>query len=856
MRLAMKMLAMKMMATKMLTRILRSPRLAVFCCLVAFLTAAPKLLAQSSSAELRFERLGMSVNGVCRPGSVLSLTAYVDNRGEQPVEAIVVGKLAGQPDQQFELRYTFPPKQVRQVPLRIPVPLDWKDKTHVEVDAFLIGVIDGREVILDQGGVPLKESLRIPVNKEPAVAFINISRSEMPYPWWYWPSRAPNFGYEIIISGKVAAGNTRSTLGQYGRPHHTALTDWQSVDISIIAEEQPLRNANTVDSLRRFVHSGGSAWIMMDRIPDHLIRPLLAPGQSCESIDQTQLTQFTVESPDGSLRSLNEVDRTVKSVKPVDFVRAVFSGGEVTHSIDGWPAGVMFKQGDGQIWITTLGANGWIRPRTTLQNNPITSSSFEPLVWNSVIIRKLFSTKPIRDEFRSGSNDHRSDVGRQFAQTLIGNPVAPRGPIALTLIAFVGILISVTAWFGWNGQWQRLAIAVPSLGGIVALGMVGSSVQLRRDISEMSAALNIARTTADGNSSMVKQQGVVNLTRNREMMLNSPLVGSSAVDTALVASGVKRFESKGFDSWTLKNSDWPTGLWSYQAEYLEHHSTTVLEGEFDSEGLSISIPQELSTLEDTVLSFQPGQPVLAKRHGNRWQFDGSQIAGRNRWTTTSMLSSEQLRRQQVLNKILSPKDNAQGWSASLLGWSNNLSYGNWSTELEAQQSTLQILPVTLKPPAIGITILVPSGVMAMDYDQRDSSRSSAYNVATGSWIDKSTQAAKISLKFSLPECLLPFKTQSIELQLDMNAPNRTVKLTNTGGAERKTLAQLEGPSIPWSKRLAADELSIDAEGNFYLQIEVSQPLGSNTGEIDETATSWNVNSFHASCTGRRQSMFE
>ncbi len=825
-------------------------------CFVAFLTMHDKSMAQSTSAELRFERLGISVNGVCRPGSVLSLTAYVNNRGEKPVEAIVVGKLAGQPDQQFELRYTFPPKQIRQVPLRIPIPPHYKDKTHVEIDAFLMGLIDGREVMLDEGGVPLKESMRIPVNREPAVAFINVAKGELPYPWWYWPSRAPEFDYEISVSSKVAGGSSRATLGQFGRPHLTALPEWQSIDVAVIAEQQPLRNPHTIDSLRRFIHSGGSVWIMMDRIPDNLIRPLLAPGQTCESIDRTQLTRFIVDAPDGSLRSLSEADRTVSSVKPIDFVRAIFSGGQVTHSIDGWPAGVIFKQGDGQVWITTLAANGWIRPRTTVQNNPLTSSSFEPCVWNSVTIRKLFSTKPIRDELRIGSSDHQSDIGRQFAQSMVGNPVAPRTPVALTLLAFVAILVSVTAWFGWNGQWQRLAIAVPFLGGAVAIGMVASSMRLRRDIAEMSASLNVARSTADGNSSIIKQQGVVNLARNREMMLNSSLAGSSAVDTSLVASGVKRFESNGFDSWTLKNADWPTGLWSYQAEYLEHHPTKVLEGEFDSDGLSISIPTELTTLEDAVLSFRPGQPVLAKRDGSRWQFDGSQIAGRNRWTNSAMLNSEQLRRQQVLNKILSPKDNAQGWSSSLMGWSNNLSYGTWSTELEHQNSTLQILPVTLKPPAIGTTVLVPSGVIAIDYDQRSSSRSSAYNVLTGSWIDKSTQAAKIELKFSLPECLLPFKTQSIELRIDMNAPNRTVKLTNSGGAEKKTLAQLEGPSIPWSRRLTADELSIDAEGNFYLQIEVSQPRGSAAGEIDETTSSWNINSLHASCTGQRQSMFE
>lgn len=92
------------------------------------------------------------------------------------------------------------------------------------------------------------------------------------------------------------------------------------------------------------------------------------------------------------------------------------------------------------------------------------------------------------------------------------------------------------------------------------------------------------------------------------------------------------------------------------------------------------------------------------------------------------------------------------------------------------------------------------------------------------------QAAKISLKFSLPECLLPFKTQSIELHLDMNAPNRTVKLMNTGGAEKKILTQLEGPSIPWSKWLAADELSIDAEGNFICKLKSANNTAQSPGK--------------------------
>lgn len=786
----------------------------------------------------------------------MGLTAYVNNRGDRPVEALIVWKLLGQPEQQFEVRYEFPPNQTRQVPIRVPIPEQWKDQSHAEIEVTIFGIVDGREVMLDVEGVPLRDTIRLPISRDPVVAYSSIPTYPQPHPWWYWPARSPNYNYEIIISGKVHSGSSRATIGQTDRPHPFAMSDWQSIDVCIVCDQATLKNANTLDSLRRFIHSGGTAWVLLDEIPLELIRPLLAPGQSCELVDRVELAKFVVDAPDGSLRTLSPVDRTVDSAEPVSFCRVVAAGAKVTHEIDGWPAALTFPQGDGQLFITALAAPGWVRKRTTLQNDPNTSSSFEPRVWNTVLMRSIFCARSRRIELPQGALDHRSQLGRDFAQTMIGNPVASRSLISLVLIAFVSTLTVATAWFGWFGTWKRLAVLVPGVSMLVALGLVVGSLQMRRDIPETAASLRVARTEVTGNSTIVHEQGLVNLTSSRQMQLECDNEGVASVDPSLATSGLKRFESRGLESWSLKNSDWPPGLWSYQAEFVELHDRSVLTGRLSESGLEVSMPEKLDNLTEAILSYQPGQPILGVQKGDVWLFDGSQLASKNRWTTSSILGDEQVGQQQVLNKLLSPNDKLAGWSNSVLFWTNASSSSKWTSELAQQGSTLHILPICLQSPPIQQSVLIPAGLIGVAFDHRDTSRSSTFSERTGAWLESSTQAAKVSLRFSLPECVLPFHVDSIELRLDINAPQRSVKLSNTISGQPKLLDTLSSPSVPWVKRFNRDDLNIDEQGNFFVVLEVSDRVGLATGEVDDKVINWNVNAFQANCRGSRRSMLE
>ncbi|MFO0939616.1 MAG: hypothetical protein U0930_02495 [Pirellulales bacterium] len=796
------------------------------------------------------------MNGVCLPGSTLFLNAYVNNVGDQPVESLIVLKLDGLPDQQFERRYTFPPHEVRQVPIRVTIPLSFRNKPHASVEATVFGIVDGREVMLDVNGVPVRNNLRIPISTYPLLTFSSIPRPPEQLPWWFWPPQIPDYSYEIIVANKVASGSSRAMFGQTLRPQPTDMEDWQALDVSVIADDFVLRNANTLDSLRRHMNSGGAVWVMLDKVPIELVRPLLVAGQSIEVLDKTQITDFVAESSEASVKTLSLADRTVSSSAPFDLVRTIQSGGDATFWVDNWPIAITFPIGDGKLVLTTLDASAWVRNRVGKQDDVNRSSFFEPQVWNSVLFRKLFTVKHPRQNYPVGTHEHSVGVGREFAQSMIGNPVVPRGTVAATLLGFVVFLAAGTGWFGMRGQWKAIAIATPALGMVVATIFLGIASSVRHDIPEMSASLSLAKVGSDGLSSLIYQQGAVNLISTRDMSLQSQLPGTAAVDSTVVTSGLKRFEQNGFEQWSLKNATWPPGIWSYQAEVVEHHhDSRIVTASVTAQGLNIKLPDSVEDLSDLVLCFQPGQPMLGKRVGQNWLFDGSQPASVNRWTSAGLLDNEQLRRQQVMNSLLIPNQNTPGWTNSLMGWTAAQQSIHWSHEMPHHGSTLMILPVQMSKPDAGQHVLVPAGLIRLQYDPRDPAQTLIFHPDSGAWLDRSTRSAKLALRFSIPESLLPLEVDTVELQLDMNAAKRSVTLYNTN-AEPKLLATLDSPSIPWKASFKANELEVSSEGNFHIMIQVSDRIGLSAGELDESELSWNINSFRASCTGHRKSMLK
>ncbi len=56
-------------------------------------------------------------------------------------------------------------------------------------------------------------------------------------------------------------------------------------------------------------------WVMLDQVPTEQVRPLLSGRQLCETVDETELTDFVVEMV-SSTSVLAEEDRTVRVSTP------------------------------------------------------------------------------------------------------------------------------------------------------------------------------------------------------------------------------------------------------------------------------------------------------------------------------------------------------------------------------------------------------------------------------------------------------------------------------------------------------------------------------------------------------------
>jgi hypothetical protein len=331
-------------------------------------------------------------------------------------------------------------------------------------------------------------------------------------------------------------------------------------------------------------------------------------------------------------------------------------------------------------------------------------------------------------------------------------------------------------------------------------------------------------------------------------------LGIAEVDPTLSIGGIKRLERIGFDRWILKNEAWPPGMWNYQCEVVDHHDILQAKATLGPDGLTITPPAHL-TVADPIVCYRPGQPMICRPLGTSWLMDGTANAGIDRWTEAALLDNEQLRRQEVLNQTLVATGKSSfRFFESFVCWDNSVPVAAWNTELSSSGSTLRSLPIHIETPPAGPEFLIPRGLVAMSQDHRQNAVSSSYNQETGAWQSQLSKASRVALKFSIPSCALPFESDKVNLYLDINAPRRTVKLFNSAGEDAIELATLESPSLPWSGSFSAEQLKVDSAGNFYILFEVSERQDNSEAGLGESILNWKVQSFQASCTGRRQKL--
>ncbi|MCA9190641.1 MAG: hypothetical protein KDB03_02725 [Planctomycetales bacterium] len=810
--------------------------------LIPIHSVSAQIVGDKAPKSLIFQALTRSTNSRLEPGRCLNLRAHVINNQDVEDEGVLVAKVEGFPEIESAYRVQLRPHEQEFVDLQVQIPEGVTGRSMIEITVVMMVRSGGREVILDRHGIPTSHSLKLQVSRLEGMPAVVMEDEEEDYPDWQWPKKVKDLSYELAMAARIDSGAPRDAAIYDSLPMPTSPLDWESIDTLIISKPDAFSDAAAVESIRKFLDRGGRMWVMLNQVPTETLRPFLGAGQFCETIDTVELANFIVNVHDAS-NYISQDDLSAEFHHPAVMKRVIQTGGVVTHDIDGWPVAIWMPAGEGEILLTTLDSRAWMTVRERQTSADLRFQSFYTTrLWANNMAARINFVK---------SDSSLDAMKIEYPMKQIGNPIVPRTWVAAALIGFCIVLMCASVWQAIHWDLSRMAVWAPILALLASGILLGASTWVRKDLEESDSRLQLVNVTADGQNAMIQESGVVFISDARSMELASETEGRGQADESL-NSGIRRFEIQDLHRWTLSNQSWQPGTWRYKSRYsIPQHNLTAL-GEFSSQGVKISAPADLpSPLEDPVVAYVAGDPLIPSVSANQLLADGSLSGRGDRWVSSSIITDEQQRRSEVYRDVFSPRERIASPRRRVYGWTERWSGTEWTYDLAHLGSSLVSLPLKLQRPPLHTEILVPHGFVDVHASTNAVGKSYAYDDLHGKWVDEASMASDTTLNFWLPPEVTPFRASEIEIELDIKAPDRQVKLLCPCQEPAVVIAEFEAPSVPWKKVIEDPVILADAlDGNLQLQVVISERLSGQTGNVMTTVVNWQINRLHVSFRGQ------
>lgn len=759
-------------------------------------------------------------NAGLRPGSLYFVRASVLNRGAKEETATLVCKFTAFPSDEtaYEIRLEAGESRTYELPLLVPRDV----ARNLDIQVNILGIRDGREVVLEKQGLPMSETITAFKPEETIVAAMAVEPIPESQAYWNWPIDDLHESAEMVISAKVGAGFNRQMLRVEDDGLPSSLS-WDVVDCFVVADALFLKNAANQNMLKRWLLDGGRLWVMLDRVPSELLTPLLETDQFLSTVDETEMMNFEVQAVTSVTTSVK--DRTIESPVPLKLKRIVQTGGSVTHHVGEWPVAVWFPVGKGEILATTLSPRAWLRPRYILPDTPNDKkTAYELKLWAFELSTRFFQSRP--ENHRTSSLNESDYPLRQ-----VGNPVVSKSIVNWSLGLFVAALAAVGTYQLRYGGAYRLGWMVPAVAVLGCVPLVLASQWIRSEIPETWGRLQLVDVAADGSNALVRELSSLYLNDSNSMSLQSS-IESRIEPMSKQSVGVRRWIWNDLDQWTWRNNNWPSGLWRANSMHSVPLDNLVVKGTLDEKGLVLKTPAGLKTpLQDPMVSFSRGSQLLCSSISeNTWFAGSSQIAGGERWISGTLISDEQMRRAEIYRTLFEKKSGLEARGKRILYGFTDVWEGGptWDRDLVRRGSALVSLPIHLERPIPGRPIQVPYSLMTVEALHQDGIRTNSFNEKSGRWKQDATTGSVARVRFHLPPELKPFQVTSISIEALANAPQRKFILSRMDQGKPSEIVSIENPSIPWGKTLTDPTIMPDPnQGYIDLQVEVTARLGAN-----------------------------
>lgn len=764
----------------------------------------------------------------------------VTNRSEMPAKVLSSLFFPGDPNQQYGRELWMPPRSRRFAWYPVYVPPDIPEGAgFLEFKALVLDRTDEKERLLQS---PTGEMLRdglLPIDRDGGITGW-IGEDDPPPD----ESPPPNVG-DMIVAARVGTGLTRKVVALRGHALPADADSLQGIEHLVISGDRPLYDAAGLEAIAEWVRRGGRLWIVLTDVPPSLVERLLGEDCRIQTVDRVGLTEVRIEASrasDGSDPAPREFE------KPVEMVRVLAEGVEVTHTVDGWPAAFWQKLGRGEVLFTALAPAGWVRPSRPGDRRPATPLGDAEWLPHDPLLRSAERLTG-RPEGRLPSVDD----WEPLLEEQIGYRVVGRGTVAGVLGLSCAALAVAAVWFGRGGRLERLGWAAPlaslaSAGALVAVGVqntgsVASSVA-EGELIETSPGTSVARVS--GLAMLFnREQGEVEL-GGRGSVLFPDMTGFTGETRRLVWTD--------WDRWHWENLALPRGVRvaPFQRS-IKLESPVFASGEFGPGGFTGQISGPMRDGSDLVLATPPGG-ALAPEQTTDGRFSAGQgeVLAPGEFVSESLLSDVQRRRQDLYRRLLGAgRGSAFRDRPTLFAWVTPPDLGFVYPEgSEKVGEALAAIPLEVRRTRPGTRVTIPSPFIDPQPAPgvTGSPPSPLFDRRSGEPVEHA-DSIEAWVRFQLPKEVVPLDLDRAKLSLTVSGAARSLEVLCRPAGAVESLRKWENPAGALEIDIErADALALDDRGGLLLGIRVGgEPRDFRTRK---TQSYWRVESMRLEATGR------
>ena len=420
--------------------------------------AARRSTAQDKPDALRVDHSAVNANvgglHLCVPEKWSVLDLVVTNPTDKPREILSATYFDGAPTLQYGRRLWVPARArlTTWLPVLLPKLPPGADP-RFNIHSVVLDPRQSQEVLHREAAGGVLHSGILPARVErPVTGFMRSSDV---------PAGQPDPAYELVIAGRSNQPDQSRRLAYFDV--QSRIPDdfsQQGVDHLVISDGKIHDDLVRLAAIRRWMHAGGQLWIMLDQVDPQAVERIVGDDFRCQVVDRVGLTTVRIET--------KRNDRGVDAVEsdheqPVDLVRVVLAESDiqVEHTVNGWPAAFWKPCGAGQLLVTTLGARGWMRPRSQQDVIPVAPQSQTPSAF--VVLTPMAETAKA---FFGGSLVARTsivDACETQAAEYVGYSIPPRWQIAGLLVGFGGAIMALGACLCRKSALEHLGWSAPAL---------------------------------------------------------------------------------------------------------------------------------------------------------------------------------------------------------------------------------------------------------------------------------------------------------------------------------------------------------------------------------------------------------